>query len=367
VHLVFALSLATLATFTRTMGFVLFIALVLHLIINRRFRLGLTVTFYSAFNGLLWGLWTRQGRLAYMDYPSQIAINYVDYFGFLGQTNWIHQLHLMLPVNFSALIKYWTSIVFPWEHYLLGMALIIVIGTYFYARGQVRAPAAHDIYVLLTLLVIVFWPWPVNNRFLLTISPFLICFQLIGMRRFMVTTFGSRMPAEKVERLSRITIYLVVLLAVVYNLNYVLQERQKQRELTDVYAEFRDTLSWVQNNTSKDAIIVGDSDPAYYLFTGRKAYRLSYPDPNFLYYEPDLIPAIAVVNDLRNWLLRSRACYLIYEALNLGPWGVYQAQLFEAFKQTDAGSFRPIYTSKNQWFEVYQFDRCPRTKDKLDP
>jgi hypothetical protein len=363
-YFVHALALAIIAAFTRTLGFVLLIALAVHLIGNRRFRLGIVASFFTVFGGLLWGVWSKRGRLAYVDYPSQIAINYLDYFGYLNQTDWIYQLHIMLPVNFSALIKYWTSFVFPWEGYVLGMPAVIVLATYFYGRGQLRQGAVHDIYFLLTIVVIMCWPWPISDRFLLTVSPFIISFAFIGIRHLMHLSLGHLMAAEKVTRLYEVCIFLVAVSATAYNLNYARYERENQRNLAPVYREFSDTLSWIQNNIPRSALLVGDSDSAYHLFTGLKAYRLSYPDPNILYYAPNLVPNTATVNNLRNWLRRVRACYLVYETINLGPWGTYQARLVEAFGGADMNTLLLIYTSTNRWFEVYQLKDCPSSDPK---
>ena len=52
----------------------------------------------------------------------------------------------------------------------------------------------------------------------------------------------------------------------------------------DDWKPIRELLDWIRQNTPQDSILLGNLDPAYYLYTGRKAVRGFSADPYLLFY-----------------------------------------------------------------------------------
>ncbi|MEE9569620.1 MAG: glycosyltransferase family 39 protein [Candidatus Binatia bacterium] len=355
-HLGFAISFAALAVMTRTIGIALFGALVIHLLLMRRFRLSIAAAACGVVVFLPWQLWSLAAQGGYSGYPLEIALNYRGYIVDLVLADWIVQLYRSLPINLGSLIINWANFVFP--RGIIGSLLVAVV-TYPFFRNFWQQPRIHDLYCVLSLLLILIWPWPLNSRFLLVISPFLISYFFGGIRFSMSRGLTKRLPEETVRRATNIVIVIVVSGALVHNFIAARNYRQKAQRMVPVYTEFHRMLNWIKDKTPANSIVVGNYDPAYHLFTGRKSIRLSFPDPFSIYYTREVAREFPRAGKLVGRLRQLKACYLVDDPMSAGREHLFYRNLIQAIKRVSPGSLSPIYVGGNGLFVVYKISGCP--------
>lgn len=351
--------LASLAALTRTVGFVLFAALAAHLLVTRRIKVCLVVALYAATLFFFWQVWVWHTHQGYVDYPREIAMNYVGYTDYLTHADWLGNLQNMLLINLIALVKNWAGLVFPWGERMIVAYIVLTLGLYFYCRQKLNNPSLADIYCFLSLVIIAFWPWPLSARFLLVSSPLLIAFCLIGIRKLTVKIAESHISGKTRQLLVTSISCAIVAAAVIHNVVSIENNRQIRLLSLPVYTELRDSLDWLRDNTSEQAVVVGNRDSAFYLFTGRKAVRASYPDPYKIWYASEPSAEFPETRTLKDWFKNIGACYFIQETSKVsGMSGIYNSKLLEAMKNRPDSSYLEIYTSPNRWVSVYKDTNC---------
>ncbi len=140
---------------------------------------------------------------------------------------------------------------------------------------------AAEIHVLLSLMIIVLWPWdPV--RFLLPLTPFLIFYLLMGVRaahHWHQRGSGIVNPQAGLMT-ATVLAWLLVAMTVVSHFDYIQavddQRRNGRGELAD-FDEVEALLKWTRENTPADAVYASLNSPLVYLYTERKT--ISAQDP----------------------------------------------------------------------------------------
>jgi hypothetical protein len=117
-------------------------------------------------------------------------------------------------------------------------------------------------------------------------------------------------------------------------------------------------LVWISHETPTDAVLTGNLDPAYYLFTGRKAVRAFAADPLLLYYgRMGSENPLGTVDDFRNRLVAVKADYLIVTpAPGFGELP-HLNRLIADLSHSRAGSLVPVAGSEDSRHVVYRIDR----------
>lgn len=360
-HLALAIGFAAMAILTRTIGIALFAALVFHLLLMRRFWFSLAAAGCGGAVFIPWQWWSWATTLNYSHYPIEIATNYLGYVSYLSLTDWPAQIHRSLPLNLGMLVRSWTSFIFPWESHIIGISGVTALGVYFFGRHFWKQPRFQDLYCIFSIFIIVLWPWPVSHRFLLAISPLLISYFFVGLRLLVYKTATTRQSIEKANSGFRIAIALIVFSALGYNFNFSLRNvpERDANESAVIYTEFHRMVDWIKNNTPTDAILVADYDPVYFLFTGRKAIRLSYPDPFTIYYNEEFDREFPGAQKLLDWFRTVGACYLVEDIITgLPELHLYIRNLIEALKKVSPSAFSPAYIGEKGWFVVYKMSGC---------
>jgi hypothetical protein len=123
-------------------------------------------------------------------------------------------------------------------------------------------------------------------------------------------------------------------------------------------------LAWVSHETATDAVLTGNLDPAYYLFTGRKAVRAFAADPLLLYYDgTGSGNPLGTVDDFRNRLVAVKADYLIVTpAPGFGELP-HLNRLIADLSHRHARSLVPVAGSENSGHVIYRVDRL-RLEDR---
>ncbi len=363
-NLILTLAFATLAFFTRTFGIALLAAIVVHLFVSLRFRLVVACTIFSAVIALLWFAWSWTTIPAYSPLPLEIRLNYTGYTNYASNlllSNWIVTLPLILLWNLSGLIQAWSSFIIPWNIGPLSV-LVAAVGFYPLRRALSSQPRLQDFYLVFSLLISLLWTGPQQVRYLLVVSPFLVYYCFVGIKLYLNERLRKRWSEGIARKATRITLVIVVLLVLVGEaLNCLALRNAREKAAPIVYLEFHRMLNWLEKNSGTDAIFVGAYDPAYYLFTGRKAVRLSFPNPLLINYTHNLTPELPNAALLLNWFDQVNACFIIDDPMIAGPERLFYKNLIEALKTNSQKPLSPIYFGGNGMFVVYKIGSCPVT------
>jgi len=359
-HMGFAIILAALAVLTRIIGIALLGALVIHLFLLRRYRLSIVVAAFSAAVFLPLQLWNWAGQEAYIQYPLEIGINYRGYFADLVLSDWIFQLHRSLVINLGLLMINWASLVLPWVPSILGGLLVAVV-IYPPLRNLRHHPfpQAHHLYCTLCVLLILIWPWPENSRFLLVLSPLLIAYFIRGVKLLLSGRLLKASSEDTIRKVMNTVMVVLVLGALGHGISDFFNKRVNYQRAVSVHSEFQSMLKWIKDNTPSNSILVGNYDPAYHLFTGRKSIRISFPDPFSIYYTKEVPQDFPMAGRLLSWFRHSSACYLIDNPMIGGREGVFYQNLIESIKRDFPSSMSQLYLGRNKSFVVYKFTGCP--------
>jgi hypothetical protein len=79
----------------------------------------------------------------------------------------------------------------------------------------------------------------------------------------------------------------------------------------DDWSATRELLDWIRWNTPQDSVLLGNLDPTYYLYTGRKAVRGFSADPYLLHYSNKSETALGGVPNLVQRMGTYQVTYVI--------------------------------------------------------
>lgn len=173
------------------------------------------------------------------------------------------------------------------------------------------------VYVALTVLLYVIWPYRQGLRFLFPILPFYLSFTLSGLEGFC----GGTKPLERAFR--KVVCYVSILLVIccfgVASIRAAYRNISQSREVT--YGPFAPTsqemFSFIASHTEGDSVIVFFKPRVMRLMTGRQAVminrvdQLGCGDYLCLYLKPDAYAQVSHAEVER--LLAQRAAWIVYE------------------------------------------------------
>lgn len=171
------------------------------------------------------------------------------------------------------------------------------------------------LFMFIYFTIITLWAWPLH-RFILPMIPLLLLFAYKELSRI------SRRLSTSVAVQDYIPVLLVVLLGIpmIYGLvirsGDTLKRQSVSSFLPAMYEQYdwknmKELLDWIRLNTPKDSILLGNLDPTYYLYTGRKAVRGFSADPYLTYYSRKPEAAPLAVPCLMQRIVTNRVDYII--------------------------------------------------------
>jgi hypothetical protein len=346
------LVLAVLAFLTRIAGIFLLTAIVADLLRQHRFRRATITAILSALVVGLWTLWSQWATVAYAQYPDAVRGNYAGYVAALSSSDWIRQLPKIIAVNLAILLNGWRSFLFPRFPVIVGVLILPVV--YFFFKHFRPRLLIEEFYCVLYVMAILMVPYPDTARYLLAISPFLISYFVAGFRSVVRNEIFKSWPECRARKAGYVVVagFVLVVLVIDFGLEWV-----PHGQRTDGTNEFHRMLDWISQNVPPDAILVGDYDPAYYLFTGRKAIHLSV---NMMIYYANEVPrdfprAIALLESFQ----RMKACYIIRDPLIGGLERIYYHNLVERFKEVSHTRLSQLYENPTGEYALYKQSGCP--------
>jgi hypothetical protein len=192
------------------------------------------------------------------------------------------------------------------------------------------------------------WLWP-PLRFVVPVVPLLLWFLFVGM--------GRSRRIGCVAALSLFTIGGFQLWSV------AAQVREKgvvsPVSNAENWNETKRALNFISRETPNDATLIGNLDPTYYLFTGRKAVRAYTVEPYLLFYNISHRPdnPFGTADGLRNRLLVTKADYVIITPQSRSEEVRHLRQLVNELAQTFPGSLSLVAGSVDSGYAIYKTDR----------
>jgi hypothetical protein len=346
------LVIALLAFLTRTAGIFLLTAIVADLTRQHHVRRASIAAIMSAVAVGLWTLWSQGATPAYAQYPDGVRENYVGYSGSISFSDWIRQLPQIVTVNLRLLLHGWQFFLFPWLPLIAEVLILPVV--YFFFKHVTPRLRLEKLYCALYLIGILVVPYPDTARYFLAISPFLIAYFVAGLRALVCKEVCKSWPEWRAQKTAHLIVAVLVLTTLVVDLGL---SWRPNRQRTDSMSEFHRMLNWVNQNVPVDATLVGDYDPAYYLFTGRKAVRLTMNV--MVWYTTEVPRDFPQARSVLESFQGMKACYFIRDPLIGGPEGIYYRNLFERLKEVSHSSLAQLYQDPTAEYAVYKQSECP--------
>ena len=123
-------------------------------------------------------------------------------------------------------------------------------------------------------------------------------------------------------------------------------------------------MEWIRRETPSDAVLTGNLDPAYFLYTGRKAVRAFSADPYLLYYpvvDEEMSGPLGSVENLRRRLVLAAVDYYVSTpALGFGE-TPHLERLREELSRKFPGSFTVVAGDPGAGYGIYRVDRARLT------
>jgi len=129
------------------------------------------------------------------------------------------------------------------------------------------------------VLIVILWPFPIMERFLLPFLPLFLLAALLESKRLLSLAMANfRPPASLGNRVLAVGICAILLgYAAFSGWTYLFRDRQQLREAGDAQAKTLDqkkeVYSWVRDHTLASAKIVAYDDVLLFLYSRRQALR----------------------------------------------------------------------------------------------
>lgn len=236
---------------------------------------------------------------------------------------------------------------------LFGMAAGALVVAGFVRRLRAGLRAA-EILTVLYGAVVLGWAWP-PLRFIAPLLPLLL---LYGYEGALALCHTLRLTLRQTR-----WVWAALALAVILPAGWSLAPMTAVARETGAvivpntpYDDWRELMrltSWLRKNTRPDAVLMGNLDPLFYLYTGRRSVRGFVPEPYRLHYDGGDRP-LGTPAAMLQTIDRVRAEYLVCTP-NLafreaGP----LARLTDELIGSRPGRFRLVYQSPDARYRVYR-------------
>ena len=217
-----------------------------------------------------------------------------------------------------------------------------------FARRLSRGARAMEVSTILYAGIVVLWAWP-PTRLLVPVLPLMLFYGYEGM-----VALGR--SVELPPGAARAALASVVLMFAAQGAWALRHPGAPGLPIAaqDGWPETARMLAWAKAHTPQDAILAGNLDPAYYLFTGRKSIRGFTPDPYLLHYAAeDGARPLGSAEDFLRTLDSERVTHLICAPNRAFREGPPLARLSAELVERHPERLRPVYASRDGDYRIY--------------
>lgn len=255
----------------------------------------------------------------------------------------------------------------PWP-LLLGISLFVV---WRLVEESIQRPMVGHAFTWAYLSLLLLWTW-LPGRLVIPVYPLLLLYFWRGLRR---AVEGSRTPSSPGPVLRVLGTVLLL------NAGWAAFAWARATARTVVacplvacdtdWSEFRRAVDWIRRRTPEDAVLLGNLDPALYLYTGRKAVRPFSADPFTLFYsfEEDRDPLGEPEVILRR-AAKSGGSYLVWTPVGSFAEEPYFERMLRELERKHPGRLVRVEEASATRVTVYRIEGRPfqdRAPGKDDP
>jgi hypothetical protein len=245
----------------------------------------------------------------------------------------------------------------------VGIGLLTALG---FAGRMVRGPGPPEVFVLLYSTLLLLWAWP-SLRFLAPLLPLLLLYTYWGAKS--VCGWLRCGPRATALTLSAIAIALLISGATATaHAAWAARDHgapalPKVRQ--DDWDKTARMFAWLKHATPPDAVLMGNLDPALYLFTGRQAVRGFMQDPYLLYYSATAgAQPLGTADGMFEAIQRNHVAYLVCSPNALFREGPHLTRLIQQIVTEHRSRLHIVYQDENAAYRVYKIvDPSPELAD----
>jgi hypothetical protein len=280
--LLFVLAILSLvgAYHIRSIGIVLPAALVIFLVLKKRYRLALTAGLAALLLSLPWALRNALGEegAGYLEQfmlrnpynPELGTINAIDFFGRIVNNLRTYGIHRGAQAVFSSFSPLLSFPKFTGGFILLGLGVTAVILTGFIRQAR-SSLSLLEIYTALFLGVCLLWPevWS-GLRFVIPIIPLLLYYFLCGLR-----SVTGPLEVHLFRGAGRLALAAVLMLVLFSSARGIAKAEARFPRYPAQWENYFIAARWCRGNTDPESIFVARKPSLFYLHAQRQV--LNYP------------------------------------------------------------------------------------------
>jgi 4-amino-4-deoxy-L-arabinose transferase-like glycosyltransferase len=365
-HLFLAALGLAFSFYVRVVGVALIAATIFHFVLRKRWRdfVGLVLLMSMVLSPWLYWCHVRDETARFPEYIYNT--NYLSDFKQLIELQGLgaslakNLTHIVLGIPKLLVYPSQTdlrliTILMAW----LGLPILIlfIMGFFRSIRSGVNG-IVHG-YTLAYLIMLLLWPYPPGERFLLPLLPFFFSFVLIEISHIidqakMAFIGGQASDAWKSVSLILIPLILVgvsVLSLSFHFVRFAVHAWEELKLVEDREKDLMESFCWLEKETRPSDFLMAYLYPLYYLYTGRKTAPMSF-NPKRKLTEPQFISTP---------VRKHRIKYLVVGELDFA---VYTSDVVQAMRQelwhviTASGGllFKKVFRSVHGKYEIYEIN-----------
>lgn len=369
-----------LAFLTRTPGIALLFAVAAYYILSKQIRRAVLPLAVASLFVVVWVGWSTYNRTAVEGVNVVYYTSYIrDFADIISDVK--AQSNMSLPEIFLKLVGKNTLmlIVISIPRVCLGIPTDLLQGLDPYSRfiafslvlsafvcaltGFIRQRAAGfrllHYYVISYLSLHLLWPYAIYDRFLLPLLPVLLLFttlEFAALSRLARQESMAKPAFRKISAGFMVAILIALSGTAVYGYGIGISRffHASNDERVNQVLDEAETIRWIKENTDPSDILVCYRDPAYYLYTGRKAVRSSSREMGKLQNQQgDKLAGTEVILRIVD---QHKACYLISASSDFAMESnrdIYK-KAYELMIEENPNVFVPVFTSAHGYSTIYR-------------
>ncbi len=310
-----------------------------------------------------WGLWVAtQNHTVGASYYS--ASNYESW-NIVFNYSWAEKLDVLVRNVLFSVATPAAMWGIDWSPIVVWVSLVTVVPVVLRGLWLSRAEAAGWC-VAVVMAMNLMWVWP-PVRFIVPIVPLLLWQVSVALRSAPRLIVGGLVALVGLVGAWR-TLEVGAKAHSVGTVSWQAASAEDWRELSPL-------LEWVKRETRASAVVTGNLDPAYFLFTGRPAVRAFAADSYALFYAApgSARDPLGTVEDFRRRLLKARVDYCIWSPAPGFSETPHFRRLLDGLAEAYPGSLTVVAGLEGAGYAVYFVDRSRlaaadgRSRDNSSP